>query len=211
VPRSTQDCPHATRPPLHDAAQVPSSHSGVASAQVFPHPPQFVAFVARLTHAPAQTDDPSAHAQRPSMHTSDAAQTVPQAPQSRASLASSTQPPAHGVSPGLHDDAHVPTSQSGVSPVQATSHAPQWAGSDATGTHAPAHAASPARTQTTAASTSSPASPAEPGKSSVSLPQEIGRTSAVTAITIAVRVGTPVEEMSVRMGAREDILGFLRP
>jgi hypothetical protein len=100
-----------------------------------------VALLVVSTHAePHVVSVPQLAEHAPSLQTSPAAQTFPQAPQLTGSEVASTQALPHSIPPLGH--AHAPPLQS--APVgQAFPQAPQLAGSDMVSTHLSPHAASP--------------------------------------------------------------------
>lgn len=98
-----QTPPHASR--FEPQPQMPLAHSSPA-AQVFPHMPQFIVSVAKLTHAPEQLFCPVGHtavhaeaAQTPPSHA------APHAPQLPGLLVRSKQPASHPLVPEGHPHA----------------------------------------------------------------------------------------------------------
>lgn len=122
-------------------------------AQVFPHPPQLRASVARSVHAlppmpiprpmKVHVVSPFGHVQVPAAHSPPAAQALPHMPQLRASVCRFEQAPLQDVSPVTHAVEQVPAEQDSPRP-HALPHAPQLAGLVSRSTQASPHAVVPA-------------------------------------------------------------------
>jgi hypothetical protein len=181
-PRSTHPPAQSASPALHDAAQTPRSHTGVAPPHAIPQPPQSFGSERSETHAWSQCSCPDRQVHEDSEQISSLGHAVAQVPQCLRSLCVSTHARAHSTSPGLHAAAHAPRSHTGVGPPQATPQAPQLPGSLSRSVQAPPHLTS-SGAQGPAASTDPPSSPGSGGKSNVVRPQVVA-SSAVAAATI---------------------------
>lgn len=89
-----------------------------------PQPPQLAGSAIRFMQTPLQGSEPSAHTQRLTLQVCPAPQTVPQAPQLKASLSVRVQPPLQLVSPTLQLAMQAPFSHTSAA-SQGVLQAPQ--------------------------------------------------------------------------------------
>ena len=107
------------------------------AAQAFPHHPQLLVLLARLTHCPEQLTVPDGQVQTPPKQKVPPEHTSPQPPQSLSSVCRSTHERPHAVKLVAHWAWHTPALQTVVAEGQTLVHNPQWFGSVCSLTHEP--------------------------------------------------------------------------